>query len=104
MPADVFSVLANPIRRRLLERLREGPESTGALAELFDLGRPAVSEHLAVLRDAGLVALEHRGRHRYYHLQGSALGEVDAWLRPFEHYWSQRLDALGELLDEEERE
>ncbi|MGW5343466.1 ArsR/SmtB family transcription factor [Streptomyces sp. NPDC004050] len=68
MPIDVFGVLANPVRRRLLESLREGPRSTGELAGLFELGRPAVSEHLAVLRTAGLVREEPRGRHRFHHL------------------------------------
>lgn len=102
MPTDVFGVLANPVRRRLLESLREGPRSTGELAGLFDLGRPAVSEHLAVLRTAGLVREEPRGRHRFYHLEPARLAEVSEWLHPFEHYWKQRMDALSALLDEEE--
>jgi DNA-binding transcriptional ArsR family regulator len=103
VPPDVFAVLANPVRRKLLESLREGPRSTGDLAGLFDLGRPAVSEHLAVLRGAGLVREEPRGRHRFYHLDAQGLGEVDAWLRPFEHYWNQRLHALADVLDEERK-
>lgn len=103
MPPDVFAVLANPVRRKLLESLREGPRSTGDLAGLFELGRPAVSEHLAVLRGAGLVREEPRGRHRFYHLDAQCLVEVDAWLRPFEHYWNQRLQALADVLDEESK-
>ncbi|MEU6281348.1 metalloregulator ArsR/SmtB family transcription factor [Streptomyces sp. NPDC047028] len=102
MPTDVFGVLANPVRRKLLEHLREGPRSTGELAALFELGRPAVSEHLAVLRAAGLVREEPRGRHRFYHLVPAGLAEVGEWLHPFEHYWNQRLTALGDLLDEED--
>ena len=101
MLTNVFGVLASPVRRRLLETLRDGPRSTGELAGLFDLGRPAVSEHLAVLRTAGLVREEPRGRHRYYHLEPARLAEVGAWLHPFAHYWEQRLDALSDLLDEE---
>ncbi|MFF8381320.1 ArsR/SmtB family transcription factor [Streptomyces sp. NPDC015661] len=104
MPTDVFSVLANPVRRRLLEQLREGPRSTGELAGMFELGRPAVSEHLAVLRTAGLVLEERRGRHRIYRLQPARLAEVSEWLHPFEHYWRQRLDALADLLDEETKD
>jgi DNA-binding transcriptional ArsR family regulator len=103
VPPDVFAVLANPVRRKLLESLREGPRSTGDLAGLFELGRPAVSEHLAVLRGAGLVREEPRGRHRFYHLDAQCLVEVDAWLRPFEHYWNQRLQALADVLDEESK-
>ncbi|MGW4162453.1 ArsR/SmtB family transcription factor [Streptomyces sp. NPDC004788] len=101
MPTDVFGVLANPVRRKLLETLRDGPRSTGELAGLFALGRPAVSEHLAVLKSAGLVREEPRGRHRYYHLKPDPLAEVSEWLHPFEHYWKQRLDALADLLDEQ---
>ncbi|MGW5423688.1 ArsR/SmtB family transcription factor [Streptomyces sp. NPDC003943] len=101
MPTDVFGVLANPVRRKLLETLRDGPRSTGELAGLFALGRPAVSEHLAVLKSAGLVKEEPRGRHRYYHLKPAPLAEVSEWLHPFEHYWKQRLDALADLLDEQ---
>ncbi|MFF7459712.1 ArsR/SmtB family transcription factor [Kitasatospora sp. NPDC008115] len=101
MPSDVFGVLANPVRRKLLETLREGPCSTGELAAMFELGRPAVSEHLSVLKTAGLVREEPRGRHRFYHLQPAALAEVGRWLHPFEHYWKQRLDLLADLLDEE---
>ncbi|MEV6327800.1 metalloregulator ArsR/SmtB family transcription factor [Streptomyces sp. NPDC051909] len=101
MPTDVFGVLASPVRRRLLETLRAGPRSTGELAGMFALGRPAVSEHLAVLKTAGLVREEPRGRHRYYHLRAAGLEEVSDWLHPFEHYWKQRLDALADLLDEE---
>ncbi|MEU4279230.1 metalloregulator ArsR/SmtB family transcription factor [Streptomyces tanashiensis] len=104
MPTDVFSVLANPVRRKLLETLRDGPRSTGELAGLFELGRPAVSEHLAVLRNAGLAREEPRGRNRFYHLQAARLAEVGEWLHPFEHYWNQRLDALADLLDEEEED
>ncbi|HWG23544.1 metalloregulator ArsR/SmtB family transcription factor [Actinospica sp.] len=101
MSTDVFGALANPVRRRLLEGLRAGPRSTGDLAGMFELGRPAVSEHLAVLRSAGLVREEPRGRHRFYHLEAAPLAEVDDWLHPFERYWNQRLRALSELLDEE---
>ncbi|MFC8598687.1 MULTISPECIES: ArsR/SmtB family transcription factor [unclassified Isoptericola] len=99
MPTDIFGALANPVRRRLLDALRAGPESTSRLAAMFELGRPAVSEHLAVLRDVGLVREERRGRHRFYHLRADGLAEVDTWLRPFEHYWTQRLDALADLAD-----
>lgn len=98
---DVFGALANPVRRRLLEALREGPLAAGDLAGRFELSRPAVSEHIAVLRHAGLVREEPRGRQRFYHLAPDPLAEVDAWLQPFERYWNDRLNALSDLLDEE---
>jgi DNA-binding transcriptional ArsR family regulator len=96
---DVFSALANPVRRRILELLAAGPRNAGALAG--ELRRPAVSEHLAVLRRAALVDEEVRGRERHYALAGRPLGQVDEWLRPFERYWRDRLSALSDLVQEE---
>src|SRR5687768_15582309 len=98
---DIFSALANPVRRRLLEGLRDGPRAAGDLAARFELSRPAISEHLQVLRIAGLVREEPRGRHRYYHLEAGPLAEVSDWLHPFEHYWRARMGNLRDLLDEE---
>lgn len=101
MPTDVFSALANPVRRKLLDSLREGPRAVNDLASQFELSRPAVSEHLQVLRHARLVREEPRGRQRYYHLEPDPLVEVRDWLHPFEHYWRERMRSLRELLDEE---
>src|SRR6478735_5016449 len=98
---DVFAAVANPARRVILDELRRGPRTAGELTGLLDLSRPAASEHLAVLREAGLVREERQGRNRVYHLQPAALAEVGAWVKHFEHYWNQRLDALADLLDEE---
>lgn len=99
---DVFSALSNPVRREILVRLRRAPLPVNELASGFDLGRPAVSEHLQVLRRAGLVREEPRGRHRYYHLDPRPLSEVEDWIEAFSAYWKQRLTALEHLLDEED--
>lgn len=96
----VFSALSNPVRRRLLELLAEGPATPGALAARFSLSRPAVSEHLAVLRSAGLVSEELRGRERIYSLEVAPLGLVADWLKPFERYWRARFSGLRDLLEE----
>jgi len=98
---DVYAALSNPVRRRVLELLAEGPRKAGALAAEFDLSRPAVSEHLGVLRRAGLVEEEVRGRERHYRLDARPLAKVDDWLRPFERYWRDRLSALSDFLEEE---
>lgn len=103
MAADVFAVLANPVRREILTLLRDGPRAVNDLAGHFALGRPAVSEHLQVLRRAGLVREEPRGQHRYYHLDAEPLAQVDDWLHPFERLWRQRLRSLRDVLDEENR-
>ncbi len=100
---DVFSALANPVRREILMRLREGPRPAGDLARGFRIGRPAVSEHLQVLRKARLVREEPRGRERYYHLDPRPLSEVEAWVDAFTRYWKRRLSALDEVLTEEAR-
>jgi DNA-binding transcriptional ArsR family regulator len=99
---DVFGALANPVRRQLLDALRDGPLAAGELAGRFALSRPAVAEHLAVLRRAGLVTEEPRGRHRYYHLSAAPLTEVRDWLHPYERYWRERLTALRDLVEGEE--
>ena len=98
---DVFGALANPVRREILMRLRKGPRGVNDLARGFDIGRPAVSEHLQVLRKARLIREEPRGRERYYHLDPRPLTEVQGWLDAFNRYWKERLTALETLLDEE---
>ena len=100
---DVFSALANPVRREILMRLRRGPRAANDLASGFEIGRPAVSEHLQVLRKARLVREEPRGRERYYHLDPRPLSEVEAWVDAFTRYWKQRMAALEEVLNEQSR-
>ncbi|MDC0768575.1 ArsR/SmtB family transcription factor [Streptomyces sp. HD] len=102
MPPDVFSALANPVRRQLLDALRDGPRAVNDLAGRFELSRPAISEHLQVLRQARLVREEPRGRQRFYHLEPAPLAEVGEWLHPFEHYWHARMRSLRDLLDEQD--
>jgi DNA-binding transcriptional ArsR family regulator len=99
--ADVFAALANPVRREILVLLRRGPRAAGELARGFGIGRPAVSEHLQLLRKAGLVRDEPRGRERYYHLDPRPLAEVQTWLAAFARYWERRMAALDELLAQE---
>jgi DNA-binding transcriptional ArsR family regulator len=98
---DVFSALANPVRREILMRLRRGPRGVTELSEGFDIGRPAVSEHLQVLRRARLIREEPRGRERHYHLDPRPLAEVEAWLQAFTRYWKERMAALEDVLEQE---
>jgi DNA-binding transcriptional ArsR family regulator len=102
VPDDLlFTAMANPVRRRLLELLRDGSQTAGALAAQFDLSRPAVSEHLQVLRRASLVREEARGRERHYHLTAEPLSTVSDWLHPFERYWRDRLRTLSHIMEED---
>lgn len=98
---DVFAALSNPVRRDILMKLRRGPRAVNELARGFALGRPAISEHLSVLRKARLVREEPRGRERFYHLDPRPLGEVEHYLEAFARYWQKRLTSLEQLLDDE---
>ncbi|MFG1706117.1 ArsR/SmtB family transcription factor [Nonomuraea sp. M3C6] len=106
MTADhVFTALASPARRELLRLLLdEGAQPAGRLAERFDMSRPSVSEHLRVLRDAGLVAETRKGRERHYRLEAAPLMEIRDWLNPYERFWRERLADLTTLLDDLEDE
>jgi DNA-binding transcriptional ArsR family regulator len=84
MTTDVFAALASPVRREILNLLLVGPQPVNAIAARFDMRRPSVSEHLRVLRDAGLVSEQRDGRHRYYQLEPSPLADVRDWLTPYE--------------------
>lgn len=95
---DVFAALSNSARREILEQLRSRPQRVNELAERLPIGRPAVSEHLQVLRRAGLVREEPRGRERYYHLDPRPLGELQSWLADFADVWKARLDALEDVV------
>jgi len=91
---DVFGALAHPVRRQLLMALRTGPRTASQLAAEMPIGRPAVSEHLQVLRLAGLVVSRPRGRERVYHLDPRPLTDVGAWLNAMLTYWTRRMEDL----------
>jgi DNA-binding transcriptional ArsR family regulator len=95
----VFLALADPTRRRILDLLREGDHPVHALARPFDMSRPAVSQHLRILKDAGLVAMRREGREQRYRLRARALREAYDWLAHYEKFWRGRLEALGEHLE-----
>ncbi len=99
---DVFAVLANPVRRRILELLMGRSYTVNHLVSEFQLRRPAVSEHLQVLRNARLIRDERRGRECYLHLDPSRLVEVEDWLKPFADYWRGRMQALEIILEKED--
>lgn len=97
--AETFEVLAQPIRRSILDLLREREHLVGELAELLGLSQPQTSKHLRVLRDAGLVTVRPDGPQRWYGLRLEPLVEVDAWLAPYRWMWESHLDRLGDHLD-----
>lgn len=94
MTAALFEVLAEPNRRRVLDLLREQEHTVGELVDELDLSQPAVSKHLRVLRNAGLVEARVDAQHRIYTLRPEPLAEVDAWLAPYRKFWRGKLAAL----------
>jgi DNA-binding transcriptional ArsR family regulator len=95
-----FEVLAEPNRRHILDLLRAAERPVGELVGALALSQPAVSKHLRVLRDAGLVESRVDAQRRLYRLQPEPLRDVDAWLAPYRQLWSDRLDALERHLDQ----
>ena len=91
---DVAAAIADPVRRDILMLLRESVMSAGEIAACFDISRPAVSRHLRVLRECGLVIAESQGRERFYRLDTAPLAPLEAWLAALHHRWSGALDAL----------
>lgn len=99
---SIFQALAHASRRRILELLLEGERPVGELVDALELSQPAVSRHLRVLREAGLVEARAHGQQRMYRIRPESLRELDAWLEPYRLLWSGRLDALEHRLDEME--
>ena len=93
-----LEALADPTRRRIVELLAERDRNAGELAAQFDVSRPAVSRHLRVLRERGLVTMRELGTQRVYALEPEPLAELDAWLARYRGFWAQRLDALDTQL------
>jgi DNA-binding transcriptional ArsR family regulator len=100
---QVFKALADPTRRRVIERLVSGPASTSELAKPFAMALPSFTQHLAVLKGAGLVASDKQGRTRTYRLAPSGLDAAEGWLAGQRRTWQQRLDQLDQfLIDQKE--
>jgi DNA-binding transcriptional ArsR family regulator len=97
---DVFRAIADETRRRLLDRLKDDEEPVSALADEFDISLPAISQHLKVLRGAGLVVERRVGRERLYSLQPEPLHAVVDWLSRYEILWTTSLRKLRKHLDE----
>ena len=96
---DVFQVLADPTRRRLVEALRSGEYSVGELVAVVDIGQSGVSRQLAILEQARFVSMRPDGRRRLYSLRPEPFKELDEWMRVHRVVWEARLDRLGAALE-----
>src|SRR6059058_4599270 len=94
-----FDVLGDPVRRRILELLADGERTSGAVCAVvqaeFGISQPAVSQHLRVLRDNGFATVRAQGTRRLYAVDAEPLRQVDEWLHPYRHFWTDRFDALA---------
>ena len=91
---EALAALADPTRREIVALLAQGERAAGDVADSFPVSRPAISRHLRVLREAGLVRARTEGKRRLYALDPRPLREIDEWLEPYRDLWAQRLDAL----------
>lgn len=98
---DVFGAISHPARRHMLDLLAGADCSVNAIAGHFKMSRPAVSQHLRILLDAGLVTEQRHGRERRYHLVPERLGTVRDWIARYERFWDEHLQRLQKYLSNE---
>ena len=102
MRRDVFQAIADPTRREIIRLIAQKPLPLNSIAENFEVSRPAISKHIRILTECGIVMIHTRGRQRYCEAQLQKLTEVSQWVDYFKTYWTQKLDALGEFLEKGE--
>lgn len=98
---DTFQVIADPSRRQILQLLTKDSLTINALAENFEMSRPAVSKHIKILYTAGFITIRNMGRERYCTLRQDGFNELKEWMDYFDRFWSQKLDALDKLLQQD---
>lgn len=99
MRRDVFQAIADPTRREIIHLLAQKKLNLNAVAENFDISRPAISKHMKILIECGLVLVEQRGRERYCRAQFDRLQEVSTWVTQYKQFWEKRFDSLEKYLD-----
>src|SRR5688500_12342752 len=97
---DAFNAVAEPRRRQIMDVLAGGELRVNDLVAVLDISQPQVSKHLKVLREVGLVQVREEGRERIYSLDGRSLKPIHDWVSNYERMWSERFDALDEVLEE----
>jgi DNA-binding transcriptional ArsR family regulator len=100
---DVLTALAEPNRRRIVDELRRTQSSVGDLVVALRMSQPAVSKHLRVLREAGVVSARTAAQQRIYRLEPGPFQQLEAWLAPYRSLWTHHLDALERHLDQKEQ-
>ncbi|SCY65643.1 ArsR/SmtB family transcription factor [Flavobacterium caeni] len=98
MRRDVFQAIADPTRREIIGLLAQQPLHLNAVADQFDISRPAISKHIKILTQCGLVKIRKQGRERFCEPSYDALSEVAQWTLQYRHFWNEKLDALDQFL------
>ena len=98
--ADAFNAVAEPRRRQILDVLAGGERPVNDLVQVLGLAQPQVSKHLRVLREVGAVDVRDSGRQRLYRLNGHALKPIHDWVKNYERTWTERFDALDDVLED----
>lgn len=97
---DVFQAIADPTRREIINLIAYNPLNLNAIAENFDVSRPAISQHIKILTECGLIAIKKQGRERYCEAKLQQLNEVSDWIEKYRKLWEGRFDAMDKLLEE----
>ncbi|MDQ7948400.1 MAG: metalloregulator ArsR/SmtB family transcription factor [Pedobacter sp.] len=96
---DVFQAIADPVRREILGLIAFEPMNLNAIAEKFDISRPAISNHIKILSECGMVSITQQGRERYCEAKLDPLGEVNQWIDQYSQFWSRRFDSLNSYIN-----
>ena len=102
MSQQIFNAISDPTRRQIIDLLAGRSMPVNDIAEQFDISRPAVSKHIKILNECGLVMIKKEGRKRYCRADTRRLQEVIEWAQRYRKFWDERLDALEALLTEED--
>ena len=100
MRRDVFQAIADPTRREIINMLATKSHHLNSVAENFNVSRPAISKHVKILQECGLVIIKQQGRHRYCELQLEKLHEVSDWVEHYRKMWTEKLDSLENYLNQ----
>ncbi|WP_019507851.1 helix-turn-helix transcriptional regulator [Pleurocapsa sp. PCC 7319] len=98
--ADVFAAIADPTRRAILDLLRQGEQPVKQIAQPFAMSLPAISQHLSVLCEVGLITQRREGRQRFYRLNPEPLRQVSDWVNHYQQFWQEKLDVLCDYLED----
>ena len=103
MRRDVFQAIADPTRREIISVIAEQPLRLNDVAERFNVSRPAISKHIKILTECGLVTMRQKGRERYCEANLLPLQEASEWIKQYSRFWNDKLDALGEFLEKDQQ-